>query len=121
MKPTGMVQNDVWRLNEEQALWEEVDAVAPPPARYYHNAVAYNGRMYALFGKDGNGQLLNDCHAYDPTNNIWSSRTINPSLPGLSGVNLCVANGKWTISDGTKQENGVIQSNRALIVQSAIN
>ena len=121
MKPTGMVQNDLWRLNEEQALWEEVDAVAPPPERYYHKAVAYNGKMYALFGKASNGQLLNDCHAYDPTNKIWSSKTINPPLPGLYGVNVKTAGSQWLVSGGNKQENGVIQPNRTIYSINPIN
>lgn len=47
--------NDLWRFDIPRNCWHSVDSIgAIPSPRHSHNAVEYDGRIYVLFGYDGN-------------------------------------------------------------------
>ena len=61
--PLGVL-DDLWKFDEEQAIWEEqLRPANSPSARRGHAAVVYNGKMYVLFGQDSQG-YLNDVWQY---------------------------------------------------------
>jgi N-acetylneuraminic acid mutarotase len=67
--------NDIWAWNNAEAEWLEIPQTNPPPARYAHSAVAWNGKMYVFFGQGSSGNFFEDMWSYDPNNNIWNEIT----------------------------------------------
>jgi N-acetylneuraminic acid mutarotase len=67
--------NDIWAWNNAEAEWLEIPQTNPPPARYAHAAVAWNGKMYVFFGQGSSGNFFEDMWSYDPNNNIWNEIT----------------------------------------------
>ena len=48
--------SDLWRFDTIRNAWHQVDAVSgsPPTARHSHCAVEWNGKIFIVFGYDGN-------------------------------------------------------------------
>ncbi|MEA3042270.1 MAG: hypothetical protein QOH47_108 [Sphingomonadales bacterium] len=59
------LRNDVW-VSDDGRTWTELRRSAEWPARAYHNALAFNGRIW-LFGGG------NYAPGFEPRNDVWSS------------------------------------------------
>jgi len=66
--------NDLFAYNIDNGEWEAILPSNPPPARKGHSAVAYNNKMYVLFGENSSG-YLNDVWVYDAAAKTWTQKT----------------------------------------------
>jgi len=92
--------DDLWKFDEEQALWEEQPRSGyAPSARRGHAAVVYNGKMYVLFGQDSQG-YLNDVWQYDPRTASWALKTAAAPISPRARHAVATASGLVWITGG---------------------
>ena len=70
----GFPKNDMHMYDDTTNKWEEVSATNPPPSRYGHTMVEYNGKFYAVGGRDASGGHYNDNRVFDPATQSWAEK-----------------------------------------------
>ena len=60
--------NELWKFDTVRLLWSQIVS-DPPSARHSHSAVVKDGRIYVLFGYDGNYRA--DVHVFDIIRGAW--------------------------------------------------
>ena len=73
--------SDFWRFDTSRNSWHLVDAVSGtiPSARHSHAAVEWSGKIYILFGYDGN--YRNDITEFNISRRTWVSLSVRGSVP----------------------------------------
>jgi len=84
------VLDDIWEYDPDTREWIQINpgSVINPPARHYHSATVYGNMVYVVGGLDGSGNPLNDCWAYNFTNNQWEqyANIIGGNINGHAAV-----------------------------------
>ena len=77
IQSAGEVLDDLWKLKEEDAKWENIEVGTAPLPRVYHAAAPYylypDDLMFVVFGQDSGG-YRNDVWQYNPSTNFWTQR-----------------------------------------------
>jgi N-acetylneuraminic acid mutarotase len=73
--------SDLWKFDTSRTAWSLIDPVSgtPPSARHSHSAVEWNGKLYVLFGYDGN--YRNDISEFSTSRRMWMNVQAKGSLP----------------------------------------
>jgi N-acetylneuraminic acid mutarotase len=72
--------NDLWRFDTIRNSWDLCEFVGQAPsARHSHNMVESDGKLYILFGYDGN--YKSDIHEYCVARKTWVQITAKGSIP----------------------------------------
>ncbi len=85
---------------------EETPNNSPPPARFNHQAIERNGKMYVFFGMGDNG-VLDDIWEYDPDTKLWAQ--IIPAgaiIPEARSEHTATIYGNIVYIVGGKDQNG---------------
>jgi hypothetical protein len=73
--------NDLWRFDTVRNVWSlcEVSGGQPPSARHSHSAVEWNGKIFILFGYDGN--YKSDISEFNISRKTWMTINARGSVP----------------------------------------
>ena len=97
-------KNDLWEFHPAANTWSEVLAMASPPARYNHSAVAVGNTMYVFGGMGSNNQPLNDMWEFTSGTNTWSQAFDASPPPARQDHTMSYVNGSIVISGGLNSQ-----------------
>ena len=102
--------NDLMAFDLNYVSWEvEPPAAMLPPARRDHGAVAYQGKMYVLYGQGGTAPL-NDVWTYAPDTKVWSQATVLGERPSSrDGMSVLPDQGKIYLFGGQNRFGEVLR------------
>ncbi|XP_031486130.1 acyl-CoA-binding domain-containing protein 6-like isoform X2 [Nymphaea colorata] len=104
--------NDLYILDLETMTWDEIDTVGLPPSpRSDHTAAVHADRYLLIFGGASHTTCFNDLHVLDLESMVWSTPTVQGTIPtpraGHAGV---TAGENWFIVGGGDNKNGITET-----------